>query len=68
MSQVKPVPSGCAATSHLVCIGAAEAIEFYEKAFSKVELARTPKPSFHVDLIRKRIGNQQAMKLCALSY
>lgn len=40
---VKPVPAGMTAvTPHLVCEGAAEAIEFYKKAFNAVECGRVP--------------------------
>jgi len=43
MSKVKPVPDGMrSVTPHLVCAGAAEAIEFYKKAFGAVEVARLP--------------------------
>ena len=38
MPKVKPVPDGMhTVTPHLVCAGAAEAIEFYKKAFKAVE-------------------------------
>jgi PhnB protein len=38
---VKPIPDGMhAITPHLVCASAAEAIEFYKKAFDAVELVR----------------------------
>ena len=41
MPQVKPVPDGMhTVTPHLVCAGAAEAIEFYKKAFNAVETGR----------------------------
>jgi len=43
MPQVKAIPEGMTAvTPHLVCAGAAEAIEFYKKAFNAVETARIP--------------------------
>jgi PhnB protein len=43
MSEIKPVPDGMhTVTPHLVCAGAAEAIEFYKKAFGAIELARVP--------------------------
>ncbi len=45
MPQVKPVPDGMhTVTPHLVCAGAADAIEFYKKAFNAVEVARLPGP------------------------
>lgn len=44
-STVKAIPDGMhSLTPHLVCAGAAEAIEFYKKAFNAVELARLPGP------------------------
>jgi PhnB protein len=43
MPQVKAIPEGMTAvTPHLVCAGAAAAIEFYKKAFNAVETARIP--------------------------
>lgn len=45
MPQVKPVPEGMqAVTPHLVCAGAADAIEFYKKAFDATEEGRLPGP------------------------
>ena len=45
MATVKPVPDGMhTVTPHLVCAGAADAIEFYKKAFRAVEEARLPGP------------------------
>ena len=42
---VKPVPDGMhTVTPHLVCAGAADAIEFYKKAFNAVELGRMAGP------------------------
>jgi PhnB protein len=46
MPNVKSVPDDMhAVTPHLVCAGAADAIEFYKKAFGAVEEARLPGPS-----------------------
>jgi uncharacterized glyoxalase superfamily protein PhnB len=43
MPKVKPIPDGMTAvTPHLVCAGAADAIEFYKKAFGAVEETRLP--------------------------
>ncbi len=43
--QVKPVPEWMhTVTPHLICAGAADAIEFYKKAFDAVEMARVPGP------------------------
>ena len=45
MPNVKPIPDDMhTVTPHLVCAGAAEAIEFYKKAFNAVEEARLPGP------------------------
>jgi uncharacterized glyoxalase superfamily protein PhnB len=44
-TNVKPIPQGMhTVTPHLVVSGAAEAIEFYKKAFGAVEEARLPGP------------------------
>ena len=60
---VKPIPEGFTSiTPHLVVRGAAEAIEFYEKAFGAEELVRLPSPCgkfiMHSTL---RIGNSMIM-------
>jgi hypothetical protein len=40
---VNPIPEGMhTVTPHLICAGAAQAIEFYQKAFDAVELTRMP--------------------------
>ncbi|MGZ5093907.1 MAG: VOC family protein [Burkholderiales bacterium] len=45
MPKVKPVPDGMhTVTPHLICAGAADAIEFYKKAFKAVEEGRLPGP------------------------
>ena len=45
MPKVKPIPDGMhTVTPHLVCAGAADAIEFYKKAFNAVEEGRLPGP------------------------
>lgn len=45
-SQVKAIPDGMhTLTPHLVCAGAAQAIEFYKQAFGAIELARLPGPT-----------------------
>lgn len=42
-STVKAIPDGMhTVTPHLVCAGAADAIEFYKRAFGAVEIARMP--------------------------
>ena len=45
MVKVKPIPDGMpSVTPHLICAGAADAIEFYKKAFNAVEEVRLPGP------------------------
>ena len=45
MPKVKAVPDGMhSVTPHLVCAGAADAIEFYKKAFNALEEGRLPAP------------------------
>ena len=45
MQKVKPIPQGMhSVTPHLVCAGAAKAIEFYKKAFGAEEGGRLPGP------------------------
>ena len=62
MPQVKPVPDGMrTVTPHLVCAGAADAIEFYKKAFGAVEMARLPGPQGKVAHAMIRIGDSVVM-------
>lgn len=45
MSKVKSIPEGMySVTPHLVCAGAADAIDFYKSAFGATEVARVPGP------------------------
>lgn len=65
MASVKPIPEGFhTVTPHMCVKGAAEAIEFYKKAFSAEEIARMPGPDgksvMHAEL---KIGNSIIM-LC----
>jgi PhnB protein len=48
-------------TPHLVCAGAAEAIEFYKKAFGAVESARLPGPDGRLMHAAVRIGDSTVM-------
>lgn len=60
--KVKPVPEGMyTVTPHLVCAGAAEAIDFYKKAFGAVELARMPDPDGKLMHAAIRIGDSTVM-------
>lgn len=48
-------------TPHLVCAGAAEAIEFYKKAFGATELMRLPGPDGNLWHACVMIGNSPVM-------
>jgi len=62
MSEVKPIPEGMhTVTPHLVCAGAAEAIDFYKQAFNAVELARLPGPEGKIMHALIRIGDSPVM-------
>jgi PhnB protein len=59
---VKPVPDGMhTVTPHLVCKNAADAIEFYTKAFGLVEMARLPGPQGKLVHAMIRIGDSAVM-------
>ena len=62
MPQVKPIPDGMhTVTPHLVCAGAADAIEFYKKAFNAVETIRLPGPQGKLMHAAIRIGDSAVM-------
>jgi PhnB protein len=59
---VKLVPEGMhSVTPHLVCAGAADAIEFYKKAFGAVEMTRLPGPGGKLMHAMIRIGDSAVM-------
>ena len=59
---VKPIPDGMhTVTPHLICAGAADAIEFYKKAFNAVELCRLPGPQGKLLHALIRIGDSAVM-------
>lgn len=61
-SKVDPIPNGMhTVTPHLICAGAAEAIEFYKNAFGAVELSRLPTPDGKIMHAAIRIGNSMVM-------
>jgi len=61
-SKEKPVPDGMhAVTPHLTCAGAADAIEFYKKAFNAVEIKRMPGPQGKLMHALIRIGDSAVM-------
>ena len=60
--QVKPIPQGMhSVTPHLVCAGAAKAIEFYKKAFGAEEGGRLPGPDGRLMHAMIRIGDSAVM-------
>ena len=62
MPQVKSIPEGMhTVTPHLVCAGAADAIEFYKKAFGAVEMGRLPGPQGKLMHAMIRIGDSSIM-------
>ncbi len=59
---VEAIPEGMhSVTPHLICDGAAEAIEFYKKAFGAIELSRLPGPDGKVMHASIRIGDSVIM-------
>lgn len=59
---VEAIPSGMhSVTPHLICDGAADAIEFYKKAFGAVELSWLPGPDGKVMHASIRIGDSVIM-------
>ena len=61
-SPVKAIPDGMhSLTPHLICAGAADAIEFYKKAFNAVELARLPGQNGKLMHAAVRIGDSVLM-------
>ena len=61
-SAVKPIPEGMhTITPHLVCKGAADAIEFYKKAFNAVEQMRLPGPDNTIMHAMLTIGDSTLM-------
>jgi uncharacterized glyoxalase superfamily protein PhnB len=62
MPKVKPVPDGMhTVTPHLVCAGAAEALEFYKKAFGATETSRMPGPDGKIMHASVKIGDSMVM-------
>ncbi len=59
---VKPIPEGMhSLTPHLICAGAADAIEFYKAAFNAVEEFRLPGPDGKLMHAALRIGDSVLM-------
>ncbi|HKU84925.1 MAG TPA: VOC family protein [Casimicrobiaceae bacterium] len=58
----KPIPEGMhSLTPHLVCAGAADAIDFYKRAFNATEEARIPGPEGKLIHAAVRIGDSTLM-------
>jgi len=56
------IPQGMhSVTPHLICAGAAQAIEFYKQAFGAVEQARLPGPDGRLMHASVKIGDSQVM-------
>ncbi|RZI86641.1 MAG: VOC family protein [Rubrivivax sp.] len=61
-SPVKAIPDGMhSLTPHLICDGAADAIEFYKQAFNAVELHRMPSDDGRLMHAAVRIGDSVLM-------
>lgn len=61
-SAVKPIPDGMhSLTPLLICAGAADAIEFYKKAFNATEESRLPGPLGKLMHAMLRIGDSALM-------
>ena len=62
MAHVKPIPQGMhTVTPQLVCASAADAIEFYKKAFNATETARLPGEQGKIMHAMIRIGDSPVM-------
>ncbi|MGQ0594326.1 MAG: VOC family protein [Gammaproteobacteria bacterium] len=60
--KVKPIPDGMhTVTPDLICAGAADAIEFYKKAFDAVEVCRVPGPQGKLMHALIRMGDSVVM-------
>ncbi|WP_038167184.1 VOC family protein [Verrucomicrobium sp. BvORR106] len=61
-NKVEPVPAGMhTVTPHLICDGAADAIEFYKKAFGATEICRMPSPEGKIMHAAINIGDSMVM-------
>src|SRR5213593_2453973 len=61
-SAIKPIPEGYhSVTPYLIINGAADAIEFYKKAFGATEIMRFPAPGGRVGHAEIKIGDSPIM-------
>jgi PhnB protein len=61
-NNVKPIPDGMhSLTPHLICAGAADAIDFYKKAFNAIEQSRLPGPDGKMMHASVKIGDSVLM-------
>ena len=61
-SSVNPIPNGMrTVTPHIVCAGAAEAIEFYKRAFGATEIMRVPNETGKLIHASIQIGDSVVM-------
>jgi PhnB protein len=62
MAAIKATPEGMhTVTPHLICAGAADAIEFYKKAFNAIETSRLPGPDGRLMHASVLIGDSTVM-------
>ncbi len=60
--QVQAVPAGMhSVTPHLVCDGAAAAIDFYQRAFGATDASQMPGPDGRIMHAQVRIGDSTVM-------
>lgn len=61
-AQVNPIPDGMhTITPHLICADAADAIDFYQRAFGAAELSRLATPDGQIMHAQIRIGDSTVM-------
>lgn len=61
-SNIRPIPEGYhTATPYLIISGAAQALEFYKKAFGATEIMRMPGPDGKIGHAEIRIGDSPIM-------
>lgn len=62
MSKVRAIPEGMhSLIPHLICRGAAEALDFYVRAFGAIELVRLPGPDGRLMHATLRVGDANLM-------